>query len=176
MNHSTVVLRNLEPEDAPRIAAWGSDECFRRAAGWSDADYSARLAHFRDLAAPAVSGVRRFAVDASGTLVGLVEFSPLPGSTALELGFSVGPSSNWGRGYGAGTVAAAVAYAEHELKARELVANVHEANVRSRRVLERNGFLLAGMGEMDTFEDHPSALLHYERAAERPDSRFRVSA
>ncbi|WP_297501985.1 GNAT family N-acetyltransferase, partial [Thermococcus sp.] len=60
-----------------------------------------------------------------------------------ELGYFIA-REYWGRGYATEAVRLALVYAFEWLKLRKLYARVYEPNVASIRVLEKNGFELAG--------------------------------
>ncbi|MDH2444559.1 GNAT family N-acetyltransferase [Amnibacterium sp. CER49] len=136
---STVVLRPLRHGDAPVLASWGRDEVFRRAAGWSLPDGDNHLRYFeRAIEAPR-RGVTWLGAVEGERVVGVVELTRLSLSE-IELGFSIGPSSNWGRGLGGRMVRAALELAGRSLGARIVRATTEESNERCRRTLARAGF------------------------------------
>ncbi|ASJ02619.1 ribosomal protein-serine acetyltransferase [Thermococcus profundus] len=78
------------------------------------------------------------------TLVGLIGLHNIDlYSRNAELGYFLGPE-HWGMGYATEAVFLAVRYAFEWLNLRKLYARVFEPNVPSSRILERNGFTLAG--------------------------------
>lgn len=80
----------------------------------------------------------------SRSLLGLIGLHNIdPHSRNAELGYFIGPD-HWGKGYGTEAVFLAVRYAFNWLNLRKLYARVFEGNFPSIRVLERNGFTLAG--------------------------------
>lgn len=79
-----------------------------------------------------------------GSLLGLVGLHNIDFySRNAELGYFLGPE-HWRKGYGTEAVSLAVSYAFDWLNLRKLYARVFEGNTPSIRVLERNGFTLAG--------------------------------
>lgn len=78
------------------------------------------------------------------TLIGNIGLHQINGvSRNAELGYLLF-RSYWGKGYGTEAVSLAVNYAFETLNLRKLVARVFEPNRASSRVLEKNGFVLAG--------------------------------
>lgn len=136
---STVVLRPLRQGDAAVLASWGRDEVFRRAAGWSAPDGDNHLRYFQRAIDAPRRGVTWFGAVEGERLVGVVELTRLSLS-AIELGFSIGPSTSWGRGLGGGMVRAALELAQRSLGARLVRATTEESNERCRRTLVRAGF------------------------------------
>lgn len=136
---STVVLRPLRQGDAAVLASWGRDEVFRRAAGWSAPDGDNHLRYFQRAIDAPRRGVTWLGAVEGERLVGVVELTRLSLS-AIELGFSIGPSTSWGRGLGGGMVRAALELAQRSLGARIVRATTEESNERCRRTLVRAGF------------------------------------
>jgi regulator of nucleoside diphosphate kinase len=61
-----------------------------------------------------------------------------------EMVLVIGNRENWGRHLGAGAIREAMKIAFFEMRAERLVAKIHPDNVRSLRLFQRCGFLLAG--------------------------------
>jgi RimJ/RimL family protein N-acetyltransferase len=136
---STVVLRPLRHGDATVLASWGRDEAFRRAAGWSAPDGDNHLRYFQRAIEAPRRGVTWLGAVEGERLVGVVELTRL-GLSELELGFSIGPSTEWGRGLGGRMVGEALGLAQRSLGARVVRATTEESNERCRRTLVRAGF------------------------------------
>jgi RimJ/RimL family protein N-acetyltransferase len=136
---TTVVLRPLRQDDAPVLASWGRDEVFRRAAGWSAPDGDNHLRYFQRAIEAPRRGVTWLGAVEGERLVGVVELTRLSLSE-IEIGFSIGPSTSWGRGLGGRMVRAALELAQRSLGARMMRATTEESNERCRRTLARAGF------------------------------------
>lgn len=80
-----------------------------------------------------------FAIEDSGTLVGVCGLHEIDGDTAGELGYWIG-RPYWGRGYASFGVKMLLEFAFHNLRLRQVRAVVLQQNPASRRVLEKNGF------------------------------------
>jgi len=82
--------------------------------------------------------------NSSKSLVGLIGLHRIDHyNGTAELGYFLGPE-HWGRGYATEAVSLAADYAFSWLRLRKLYARVFETNLASIRVLEKNGFRLAG--------------------------------
>ncbi|ACJ16186.1 N-acetyltransferase [Thermococcus onnurineus NA1] len=82
--------------------------------------------------------------NSSRSLVGLVGLHKIDFHNGrAELGYFIG-KEYWGRGYASEAVSLAVRYAFEWLNLRKVYAHVYESNGASIRILEKNGFKLAG--------------------------------
>ena len=82
--------------------------------------------------------------NSSNSLVGLIGLHKIDQYNGnAELGYFLSPE-HWGKGYATEAVSLAADYAFSWLHLRKLYARVFETNLASIRVLEKNGFRLAG--------------------------------
>lgn len=158
-----LVLRPLVPEDARTIGAWGADEAFCRAAGWSVRPVADLEAFHRRVIADPPPQLLRLGAVADGRLVGYVD---LHGDEPArrELGFLVGPRSVWGRGLGGAAARAALRHGLDDLRLEEVWAEALDANRASVRILRGLGMEETGWGEEGTYLGAPS---RYRRFALR---------
>lgn len=156
------VLRPLRPDDAARIAAWGLDERFRRAADWSEPDGDKHERFHRQLIEHPSPDQERFGVEVDGALVGCVELYRQATPGEFEVGIVIGPSAAWGNGYGVAALRAALELAWRELGAGRVWAETHEPNLRSRRMLAAAGFREIGRQGTDTYDGAQAALIQFE--------------
>jgi RimJ/RimL family protein N-acetyltransferase len=146
---SRVFLRPLEPADLPTYVAWGRDRTFCEHAGWTvDRPEAALEAHWRALIERA-DGRRRAAV-AGHEVVGYVDLAGA-GTDRRELGYVVGPSSRWGRGFGGIVARLGLDWGFHELGLEEIWAEAVDANRASVRILASLGMREVGRGEDEEF-------------------------
>lgn len=80
-----------------------------------------------------------FAIEDTGTLVGVCGLHGIDRDTAGELGYWIG-RPYWGRGYASFGVKMLLEFAFHNLRLRRVQAVVIQQNLASRRVLEKHGF------------------------------------
>lgn len=137
------------------------------ASGWPHADTLIGLRLELDQTQPG---------DPAGWFVTLRD-EPTPGAVIGECGWKGGPDSDgtaelgyglaplWrGQGYGTELVGALALWALRQPHCRRLVAEIHEGNVASRRLVERLGF---------TMERRESPYLYYTRTGETIPARQR---
>jgi ribosomal-protein-serine acetyltransferase len=155
------LLRPLELSDAPAVfaAADASREALRRWMVWyhdaydlADAETWVRHA----VASHAAGSDFHFAVcDTNGQLAGVLSLESVNQETGRAmLGYWLATPATGG-GLGTRAVADAVAWAHTQSRLRVIWALVADTNERSRRVLETNGFCVAGTRERDERGDVP---------------------
>jgi RimJ/RimL family protein N-acetyltransferase len=112
-------------------------------------------AHWRRLIAEPEADRLRLAAVVGDELVGYVD---LVGGEAerRELGYVVGPSARWGRGFGGAVARLGVEYGFGVLGLREIWAEALDANVASVRILRSLGMIETGRGDDDSFLGEPS--------------------
>jgi RimJ/RimL family protein N-acetyltransferase len=157
-----VRLRPFRSGDELILAAWGRDDAFRRSAGWSEPLDDSHIRHHKNLIENPPPDQVRFGVETGTELIGTVDLYLGPAHGDYELGINIGPSGNWGRGYGRRAVQAAVRYAIEELGADRVWAQTHETNVRSQRLLGVAGFVEIGRDGIDDYDGVPTRLIQYE--------------
>jgi RimJ/RimL family protein N-acetyltransferase len=105
-------------------------------------------------------------VDASARVVGSAAFKSFdPVSGAAEIGYGVGLAEQ-GRGHATETVARLVAAALARSETQVVFGLVQPANVASRRVLEKNGFVVVG----ESVDPEDGVVLRYEIRRAQPPS------
>jgi RimJ/RimL family protein N-acetyltransferase len=139
-------LREFEPGDLAAVRALTRDE---RVLEYTPAETRALEAVRRArAAAPARRGRRRsyeLAVELrrGGRLVGACDLA-LSGARSGDIGYMLAPR-HWGHGYGTELACALVEFGFGQLGLRRLAAVVAVENDRSRRVLEKAGFVWDGL-------------------------------
>lgn len=137
---ATMVLREVEPRDVPVLYRQQADVAASRLAAVASRDRGAHAAHLTKILADPDVMIR--AVDVDGVVAGLVLRFPREG--VREVGYWLGREF-WGRGLASQALAEFLTLDAN----RPLYGLVAEHNHASRRVLERNGFVLVGREEPD---------------------------
>lgn len=123
--------------------------------------YDARLPVF----APLFNRGGRFFMLCTGREqpIGFLRMADMPGNAA-ELVIAVGEESMWGQGYGSADLAEALKAAFFELRKELIIAHIHNANDRSRRLFTGYGFAPCAEGrEMTRYRLSLDGYLHPER-------------
>ncbi len=156
-----VELRPMVAADAETFAAWAIDPIFTAHAGWRTAASADELVPWwRELINNPGPELLRLAAVHGEKVVGYVDLHG-NGDKSRELGFVVGPSANWGRGWGARAAVAGLAYGFETMGLTEIWAEALEANVGSVRILERLGMTYIGPGSAEEFLGAPSVYAQY---------------
>ena len=162
-----ILLRPLLADDAEIFTAWAADEVFVAHAGWTPGlpreEYTVfwqRLAH------EPPPELLRLVAEHRGAVVGTVDLHGLePG--IRELGYTVGPSANWGRGLGTALARAGLAHGFEALGLETVWAEALPANLASVRILRRLGMQADGHGEVEEFLGDPSRYERYRISREQ---------
>lgn len=155
-----VVLRVPDAADAAVLAAWHTDAIFAAHAEWRSTDSVADGVEWwlRQIAHPDPLLDRRM-VERAGALIGYVDLhGDEPG--VRELGYVIGPSSAWRRGWATQAAREALEVGFGELGLDRIWAEAVTANTASVRVLERIGMRRTGFGDVHAFLGETS---RYER-------------
>ena len=160
-----VHLRPLVTEDAAVIAGWALDEAFCRAAEWSSGLPLDEYVRFqRRLVEQPPEDLVRFGAEVAGELVGYVDLQGVE-PLCRELGFVVGPSSNWNRGLGAAIGSAGLVHGFRRMGLDEIWAEAWDANHASVRVLQKLGMRETGRGDDGVYQGEPTQYRQFAMTA-----------
>ena len=137
-------MRPFEEADAEEAFAWFSDlDVMRFIPGGADAtlqDTRRRIAGYREHQMRLGFSKRLIIHRETGKAIGDSGLFHLPDGERIELGFRL-DRSHWGAGYAVEVGRAWIEWFDTHLAGQPLFADVHPEHVRSRRVLEKLGFL-----------------------------------
>ena len=140
-----LVLRPWVPSDAPELYRHASDPAVGPIAGWlphSDVDDSLLIIQTVFAKAETYAIVLKetgLPIGSVGLLQGARGTFPLPDGE-LEIGYWIA-RPYWGHGYATEAVVPVIGHAFNDLGCRVLHGICDVANIKSKRVLEKNGFL-----------------------------------
>ena len=148
------------PDDADVLASWADDPIFSAHAGWT---YRPRsddsLREWREWIVSMDPQLVRLAALDGSTIIGYVD---LHGAGSVrELGYVIGPSRRWGHGLGTMAARAGLDHGFGVLDLDSIWAEAVEANVASRRVLEKLGMSDLGPGANEMFLGQRSRYRRY---------------
>ncbi len=127
-------------EDFPVMVKWSKDNAFCLANGWETGRSKDELFswwhncvhnHSRDFL--------RLGIQYKSRLIGYVDLAHIDANSA-ELGIAIGESKVWGHGVGTEALKQLMIHATAKFGIQLFDAETHEANTRSRNMLEKLGF------------------------------------
>ncbi|MEB2298587.1 GNAT family N-acetyltransferase [Lysinibacillus xylanilyticus] len=135
-----IKIRPLTLNDYEIVLKWSKDDSFCSANGWElngspEELYRWWLNCVNNVAEDFI----RMGISFNDKLVGYADLACIKDKTA-ELGIAIGESGLWGKGIGFTSAICMMEFASKKLGMTTFNAETHEANVRSRKMLEKIGF------------------------------------
>ncbi|WP_409271735.1 GNAT family N-acetyltransferase [Neobacillus sp. SCS-31] len=136
----SIILRPLTMDDFTYVLAWSKDERFCLANGWEqnrdkDELYNWWLRCVKNKAGDFI----RKGIQYNDKLIGYADIACIQGHSA-ELGIAIGESTLWGEGIGAKAALCMMEFGFEKLGITVFIAETHESNVRSGKMLKKLGF------------------------------------
>ena len=153
MTSADVAIEPLAPEFYEQAASWIADPGVNR---WLYSEWRERPVSEALVAAVAMNAKNRlFLIRAAATPVGLAALSQIGAHDRhAAVWYLLGESSQGSRGVATTAVGLLAEHAFRDAGLHSIEASVHEPNVASRRVLEKNAFRLAGRLRQAFATDH----------------------
>lgn len=137
---SCIKLRPIAINDYERVLKWSKDDSFCLANGWEINRNPEELYRWWLLCVNNVSNdFIRMGIEYDGNLVGYADLANIKDYMA-ELGIAIGNSELWGKGIGYNSSKSMMEFAADQLGITIFKAETNEANLRSRKMLEKIGF------------------------------------
>ena len=140
-NIHSLTIRSLSIDDYEIVLSWSKDDIFCSANGWeknrSEEELYRWWLHCIDNKS---DNFVRMGIELEERLVGYADLACIKDNTA-ELGIAIGESALWGKGIGSNSILCVMDYASKNLGIRIFNAETHEENIRSRKMLEKIGFI-----------------------------------
>lgn len=155
-------LRPITESDIKDVLQWSCDLKFCQANGWQMNRNPEEIQCWwgKIVNHPPENFIRKGIVFET-ELVGYADLAEISGHSA-ELGIAIGKSGLWGNGIGAQAAALMMEYGVRELNLTTFYAETHEANSRSRKMLEKLGFQEVSRVGYEDYEGKNSRLIQYE--------------
>ncbi|KIL42784.1 hypothetical protein KP77_34140 [Jeotgalibacillus alimentarius] len=154
-------VRSINEEDFKDVLTWSRDSVFCEANGWqSNRKIDELQRWWRHCVNNAEKGFLRMGVELNGELIGYADLASIDNGSA-ELGIAIGKSAVWGKGIGAQAAGLIIEYGVEELNLHTFYAETHEANVRSRRMLEKLKFREVSRDGVEVYLGKESCLIQY---------------
>ncbi|TFE01529.1 GNAT family N-acetyltransferase [Jeotgalibacillus salarius] len=159
---SKLTLRDLSLNDVEAVLEWSRDLTFCQANGWPIERNPEELRHWwiSNVNQPPENFVR-LGIVLDGELIGYADLASISEQSA-EIGIAIGKSGLWGNGIGAQAAVLMMKYGVEELNLTVFYAETHEANIRSRRMLEKLGFQEVSRVGLEEYEGKRSRLIQYD--------------
>ncbi|WP_342541920.1 GNAT family N-acetyltransferase [Paenisporosarcina sp. FSL H8-0542] len=140
-NIHSIKIRNLCIDDYEIVLNWSKDDIFCSANGWEKNRSEEELYRWwLNCISNESEDFVRMGIELEERLVGYADLACIKDNTA-ELGIAIGESTLWGKGIGANSILCMMNYASKNLGITIFNAETHEENIRSRKMLEKIGFI-----------------------------------
>lgn len=162
MNEESIALRPLRVDDYESVLNWSKDELFCSANEWElnrneEELYEWWLRCVNNKAADFI----RMGIELNEKLIGYADLANIEGNIA-EIGIAIGDSSQWGKGIGYRSTLSLMNYASSKLGITEFIAETHESNLRSRKMLQNLGFGETSRIGTEEYMGEKSQLIQYK--------------
>ncbi|MFD2912787.1 GNAT family N-acetyltransferase [Jeotgalibacillus terrae] len=154
-------LRPIAESDFKDVLTWSRDSAFCEANGWPDDRSTEELQRWWSHCVNNVDkDFLRLGIELNGELIGYADLASIENGTA-ELGIAIGKSAVWGKGVGAQAAVHIMEYGVKKFNLHTFYAETHEANVRSRRMLEKLKFKEMRRDGFEVYQEEESRLIQY---------------
>jgi len=162
MNKESITLRPLHIDDYEAVLNWSKDEKFCIANEWETNRNEEELyrwwVHCVDNKA---EDFIRLGIEFNEKLIGYADLANIEGSTA-EIGIAIGDSSLWGKGIGYYSTLSLMNYAASKLGITDFIAETHETNIRSQKMLQKLGFKESSRIGTEKYMGEESQLIQFK--------------
>ncbi|WP_033542055.1 GNAT family N-acetyltransferase [Planococcus sp. CAU13] len=155
-------IRPLTMDDYEAVLKWSKDDIFCSANGW-EMNRTPEELHiwWRMCVENIVEDFLRMGIECDGKLIGYADLAGIQDGSA-ELGIAIGESGLWGKGIGSRAAQALMDFAAEKLCITVFTAETNEANMRSRKMLEKIGFAEVGRVGREEYMGMDGLLIQYK--------------
>lgn len=158
-----VQLRPLRLQDFSRVAEWSRDMEFCFANSWEPSREEEELYQWwANCVNSKMDDFLRIGIEFEERLVGYADLADIRYGKA-EFGIAIGESGLWGKGVGPAAARKLLNYAKETLGLTTIVAETHQTNHRSRKMLQKLGFREVSRNGTDMYYGEETALIQYEK-------------
>ncbi|KQL36180.1 GCN5 family acetyltransferase [Psychrobacillus sp. FJAT-21963] len=158
----TIKIRPLSIDDYRIVLNWSKDDAFCSANGWEKNRSEEELYKwwFYCISDESEDFIR-MGIELEERLVGYADLACIKDNTA-ELGIAIGESTLWGKGIGSNSLLCMMDFAFKKLGIIVFKAETHDANIRSRKMLERIGFIEISRIGVEEYLGMENQLIQYK--------------
>lgn len=139
-NDENIIIRPINIDDYKFVLIWSKDKNFCEANGWEKNRNPEELYQWwYDCVNNVSEDFIRMGIELNQSLIGYADLACIEGNTA-EIGIAIGDSTLWGKGIGFTSAKYMIDYASNKLGINIFSAETHEANIRSKKMLDKLGF------------------------------------
>lgn len=161
MNKESIALRPLRIDDYEVVLNWSKDDIFCSANGWElNRNEEELYKWWIHCVNNQAEDFIRMGIEFNGKLIGYADLANIEGHSA-EIGIAIGESSLWGIGIGYHSTKSLMNYASTELGITIFIAETHETNNRSRKMLHNLGFKEVSRIGSEEYMGEESQLIQY---------------
>lgn len=155
------ILRPIHMNDFQAILNWSKDEAFCESNGWELNRTTDELSNWwKKCVENRSTDFIRIGIELNDTLIGYGDLACINGSEA-EVGIAIGESSLWGQGLGHVATVKLIDYGK-SIGITTFLAETHEINMRSRKMLERIGFNEISRHGNEVYKGIETALIQFK--------------
>lgn len=156
-----VQIRPIMTEDFAYVLKWSKDAIFCDANEWErNRNESELYSWWLRCVNQTADDFLRMGIELDQQLIGYVDLAHIENHSA-ELGIAIGDSELWGLGIGYSASRRMMEYASTHLGITVFTAETHETNRRSRKMLEKLGFLEVSRMGSEYYLGADTALIQY---------------
>jgi len=156
-----ITLRPIKMEDFQAVLLWSQDDDFCEANGWELNRSPEELSDWwKKCVDNKSTDFMRIGIALNNLLIGYGDLAYIHGSEA-EIGIAIGRSSLWGQGIGQAATVKLINYGK-TIGITTFLAETHEINVRSRKMLERIGFIEICRNGSELYKGIETVLIQYK--------------
>jgi len=140
MNKESITLRPLHINDYEAVLNWSKGDKFCSANGWETNRNEEELYRWWAYCVNnKAEDFIRLGIEYNEKLIGYADLANIDGHAA-EIGIAIGDSSLWGKGIGYYSTLSLINYASSKMGITDFIAETHETNIRSKKMLHNLGF------------------------------------
>lgn len=136
-----IKIRDLREDDYETVLKWSKDDTFCAANGWElNRNEQELYKWWLHCVNPESKDFVRMGILLEDKLIGYVDLAHINNNRA-EIGIAIGDRKLWGNGIGTESILCLMNYASEKLEITTFDAETNEGNIRSRKMLEKLGFM-----------------------------------
>ncbi len=156
-----ITLREIKISDFEEVLKWSKDRHFCFASGWDVTRTEDELFQWwRHCVYNLTENFIRLGIEYHGKIIGYADLLCINNNCA-EIGITIGDSSLWGKAIGSNALIKLMKEAAENREITTFLAETHETNIRSQKMLEKLGFKEIGRNGSEIYAGQECSLIQY---------------